>query len=547
MPLHPVHEKIVTGTLVDYIARFYLQGHSMGDCTYTITTQDDIDSLQAEIQGKWPACFTVINIRGATGTLNFTTLNQTGSINVDNNPELEVLSLPEMLSLSSLEMSNSASLTTLIVPKISADSVESTFNSIPFISFNITDAPNLSVVNLTSLNSVYSLSIFGRHGALVDGLFNISSASSISTDARIDVSSLESAQDIQLLGSGSLGYSRLTSVGNLALLNATSEPFTSLGLTARNEALPPIQVNESLTLHTAFGGDNFGQAGLGRIGTVGADLNITAYSNLNVTFGALTAVGATLSLTNNTNCTFDFNRVSSLGDLVLLDNVDTVLPLFPQLEMAENIHMRGYIDTSTGPNIFPSLVHVKGDVVIEAWNADFNCSALVSQKNRVLINSLACNGTDNGTSTSVPNPSAPNPSASIPPASNSKGLSRGALAGIGVSSGLVGIGLIAAAVWLFVHYKRRIDKLNLELAQRPQQSTDGTTTEDVRPDVSGLYEASGEGIVREKPDDPLVEMPVPPAEKPDDPLVELPVPVAELPTLEDLDDRPLYSSPTTGG
>ncbi|TRX90022.1 hypothetical protein FHL15_009123 [Xylaria flabelliformis] len=515
----------------------------MDDCTYTIATQDDIDSLQAEIQGKWPACFTVVNIRGATGTLNFTTLNQTGSIYVDNNPELEVLSLPEMLSLESLVISDSASLTTLIVSKISADSVESTLNSIPLISFNITDAPNLSVVNLTSLDSVHSLSIFGGHGAPVAELFNISSASSISTDARIDVSSLESAQDIQLLRSGSLGYSRLTSVGNLTLLNATTEPFTSLGLTARNEALPPIQVNESLTLHTAFGDGTFSQAGLGRIGTVGADLNITAYSNLNVTFGALTAVGATLSLINNTNCTFGFSRVSSIGDLTLLDNVNTVLPLFPQLQMAENIHIRGYIDTSTGPNIFPSLVHVKGNVVIEAWNEDFNCSALVSQKNRFLINSLACNGTDNGTSTS-----APNPSASIPPASKSTGLSPGALAGIGVSSGLVGIGLAAAVVWLFVHYKRRIDKLNFELAQRPQQSTGGPTTEEnIRPDVSGLYETSGAGIVREKPDDPLVEMSVPPTEKPDDPLVELPVPVAHLPTLETLDDRPLYNSPRTEG
>ncbi|KAI0552315.1 hypothetical protein F4679DRAFT_535257 [Xylaria curta] len=510
----------------------------MDNCTYTIATQDDIDNLQGEIQGRWPACFTVVNITGATGTLNFTTLNQTGSINVDNSPELEVLSFPEMLSLQSLEISNSTSLTTLIMSKISADSIESTFNSIPFISFSITNAPNLSVFNLSSLNSVYGLGIFGPHGDLgVAGLYNISSASSISTDSRIDLSSLESAQDIQLVGSGSLGYSRLTSVGSLTLLNAAPEPFTSLGLTDRNEPLPPIQVNKSLTLNTAFGDGNFNQAGLGRIGTVGADLNITAYSNLNVTFSALTTIGATLSAINNTNCTFGFSRVSSLGNLTLLDNVDTTLPLFPQLQMADNIHIRGNIDTSVGPNIFPSLIHVKGNVVIEAWNADFNCSALVSQKDRFLINSLACNGTDNGTSASVPSPAASNPSAS-----KSTGLSPGALAGIGVSSGLVGIGLIAAVLWFFVRFKRRIDKL--ELAQQPQQSTGEAMTEGLNPDASGLYETSGAGIVREKPDDQLREMYVPPAEKPDDPLVELPVPVAQLPTFEALDGRPAYDSPT---
>lgn len=165
---------------------------------------------------------------------------------------------------------------------------------------------------------------------------------------------------------------------------------------------------------------------------------------------------------------------------------------------------------STGPNIFPALKLARGNVTIEAWNEDFNCSKLVSQWNNGLIHQLSCNGTDNGTSHAP----APSPSHALSNTTGSFTLSLGASVGIGVGSGLFGIGLIAAVAWLLFHYKHRLDKL--ELAQRQQLITgiNETLTEDIAPDVSGLHETSGIGILREKPDDPLVELPVPAVELP---------------------------------
>lgn len=83
------------------------------------------------------------------------------------------------------------------------------------------------------------------------------------------------------------------------------------------------------------------------------------------------------------------------------------------------------IYSSTGPNIFPVLTLARGTVVVEAWNDDFNCSVLVSLKNNNKINNLVCNGTYNGT-----------PIPSMSP-SGHDGLSAGAKAGIGVSSGIL--------------------------------------------------------------------------------------------------------------
>ncbi|KAI1170848.1 hypothetical protein F4777DRAFT_92049 [Nemania sp. FL0916] len=82
--------------------------------------------------------------------------------------------------------------------------------------------------------------------------------------------------------------------------------------------------------------------------------------------------------------------------LSVTDNADTTIPWFPALERANDIHLRGNIDKSVGPNIFPSLKAVPGTVTIEAWNSDFNCSKLVSQVQDSIIQHLVCNGTDNG-------------------------------------------------------------------------------------------------------------------------------------------------------
>jgi hypothetical protein len=153
-------------------------------------------------------------------------------------------------------------------------------------------------------------------------------------------------------------------------------------------------------------------------------------------------------------------------------------------------------------------VLARGNVTIEAWNTDFNCSKLVSQWHDGVINNLACNGTGNGTDESSPRPSAtPSPTT----ASNSP-LSSGALAGIGVGSTLFVVGVVLAIGWLAFRYKRLLHNMQEVRAQGLGTGTKEPEGDTAPLGVGGLHEADGTGIIREKPDDPLTELPVQEAE-----------------------------------
>ncbi|KAI1120020.1 hypothetical protein F5Y10DRAFT_283622 [Nemania abortiva] len=491
----------------------------MTNCTWNITTQDDIDSLQSEIGEHRPTCDGQININGATGTLNFTTLSHLGLLSVSNSPDLKVLSFPQLASLQLLEMRNVTSLTTLSIPQLSEgrlgfEAYDAYGELGPILDLNITNAPALTTINLSKSKYLGNLNLFGIYQQI--SVFDASTIFHINTDSCVDFSSAEIVHDIHFYEPSEFqpGYLchiplyNLKSVGRLTMGNSPVA-YSSFGT---HLSTTTIQVNDSVILANANDRAFTTQYEFDRIETIHSDLNVTSFSNLQVTFDGLTQVGATLSLFNNTNCTFTFDQVSSVVDLIMVDNVDTVLPLFPKLQNVDNIHIRGNIDTSTGPNIFPALKLARGDITIEAWNEDFNCSKLVSQWNDGLIHQLSCNGTSNGTS----NAPAPSPSHTPSNTTRSSTLPPGALAGIGVGSGLFGIGLVVAVLWLLFHHKYRLDKL--ELAQRQQQITGANEapTKEIAPDVSGLHETSGIGIVREKPDDPLVELPVPAVELPID-------------------------------
>ncbi|KAI0205091.1 hypothetical protein F4808DRAFT_473200 [Astrocystis sublimbata] len=484
----------------------------MNDHVWEITTQDDVDRLQYEIEGYSASAFsnTQINIIGATGTINFTMLRHLTSMSVFHSPELKVLSLPQLVYLRSLDMSNVTSLTTLSIPQLDEGSYvfEARYDSYsgvdPTLNLNITNAPALTTINLPKSNTLGNLSLFGIYQQL--DTFDITTIFSINTDSCVDFSRAKNVHNIYFHEPSefqpgyicNVGLYNLTSVGRLTMDNSPAA-CSSFGTFLSTST---IQVNDSVILANANDRAFTTQYEFDRIETIHSDLNVTSFSNLQVTFDGLTEVGATLSLFNNTNCTFTFDQVSSAVDLIMVDNVDTMLPLFPKLQNVDNIHIRGNIDMSTGPNIFPALMLARGNVTIEAWNEDFNCSKLVSQWNDGLIHQLTCNGTSNGTS-------------NAPPPSVGSGLfGIGALAGIGVGSGLFGIGLIVGVAWLFLHHKYRLDKL--ELAQQHQQTirTNQNSKKSIAPDISGLYETSGIGIIREKPDNPLAELPVPAVELP---------------------------------
>ncbi|KAI0449348.1 hypothetical protein F5B21DRAFT_520333 [Xylaria acuta] len=259
---------------------------------------------------------------------------------------------------------------------------------------------------------------------------------------------------------------------------------------------------------------NYNEIQLGRVGTVGGDLNIISNGNVHIAYDGLTEVGRSLSIRNNTNCTFNFDKVSNISSLLFTDNVDTKLPLFTALERAQNIHIHGRIDTSIGPNIFPALKYVPGNVTVEAVNDDFDCSKLVSQwKEDHIIHNLKCSGQNNETETPIPKSNnGTNTSIPTPIPTSNQSLPAGAWAGIGVGVSIAAIGILGALIWLIIHFRNRLRTLERERAQKPEE--DESSNEPEQPQIFQMQEVCGRGIFREKPDDPLVEMPTQPAELP---------------------------------
>ncbi|KAI1244725.1 hypothetical protein MGN70_014602 [Eutypa lata] len=252
-------------------------------------------------------------------------------------------------------------------------------------------------------------------------------------------------------------YQQLTVSGSLTLRNL--EPYTDKASTAQ------FWKSNEMTV-----GDN-------------VDVSSSSYSDLD--FSLLTTVGGNISFVNNTNCTFNFDKLTEATNLYFLDNINTTLPMFPVLTRARDIHLRGIIDTTSGPNIFPSLTLASGTVTIESWN-DFNCSKLVAQERDRVINKLVCYGTDNGTD--------PN------------GLAEGSI-----------------CAWLVLYFRRLLKRL-----PEPGELREGSkgkshdTAQKKRHSLDMLQQLEGRSVVREKPDDHVQELYVQPAEKPDDQIHEMP-------------------------
>ncbi|RWA03921.1 hypothetical protein EKO27_g11185 [Xylaria grammica] len=501
----------------------HLLGRQVADCTSRVTDQADVEKLTAS------PC-NAIDIQGATGSLNFTNLTSTGTITIRGSPGLEVLSFPQITSLDALEISHATALTAVSLPLLGEGFLEiqgngQTATEGHILSLNITDAPNLATLELQNSTYYEDLVLIGTPPAARDGLGigNVSTALSIVTDSCLNFAGLKTVGDLQIIGSPGCDYAllnmelvssfRVTNAGGTSIMDAQSYLFNN----------PPLQVNNSMILELStiprpapFGSE----IGLGRVTTVGDDLNITSNADAHINFYGVTDVGRTLSVFNNTNCTFDFGGVLNVANLVLLDNANTVIPSFPQLRRVENIHLRGHLNTqvappSAGPNIFPSLLLASGTVVVEAWNSDFNCSKLVSQLNAGIINSLVCNGTDNGTDHSAPRQN------------QNVELSAGAKAGIGVGSVFV-LGIVVAIVWIVVHYRNRLR--SLEKAHSQMFPASGKK-ESGEIGVGELHEMDGADFVREKPDDPITELPIGESELPGQFwVVELPAREIKLPS-----------------
>ncbi|KAI1739825.1 hypothetical protein F4680DRAFT_448442 [Xylaria scruposa] len=491
------------------------------DSDIYVTSHDDIRNGRLSMCTDYGG---TIHIRNATGTLKFTGQAHPFNISVTDCPGLQVLEFSDTFVVYNLYISEANELTTVSLPSLSTGTIE--FDSSGGDDLGSPGSPpSLAIVgaksletfdtgNLTYVWDLVWLDVGQLEGRSLESFHsaNITGANSIETNCCLDLEGLEEVLDLDVSAASGCSFtlSSMKSMGDLTLTNLGDlYPLGSLFnvpdyYSSPQPHLPSFAINGSLSLDSSLmpaGGDSEYPDGIvPRVTTVGSDFNITSNTNINLTFGALTSVGAGLYIYNNTNSGFKFDKVSTVGNMLLADNVNTTLPWFPALTRANDIHMRGYIDTSVGPNIFPALQSVTGAVVVEASNDDFDCSKLVQYHNEHIIHTLSCNGTNNGTNNGTDSSSSePN-----------QALSEGAWGGIGVAIGVVVIGLVGGLIWLYVHFKRQLRSLAKTTQQMPSIK-DTTQGHVATPRTILAEEVDGAGIIRGKLDDP-VELPVRPAE-----------------------------------
>ncbi|KAI2615499.1 hypothetical protein GGR54DRAFT_612762 [Hypoxylon sp. NC1633] len=497
---------------------------STSECpgTVYIASQTDINNTNFscyDSQVGWPRVY----ISNGTGNLDFEHFPVGQGVYVQDSPELESLSFPILSTLREFLVIDAPSLTSISLPNLTSSGSSTGNHAINASSFllEITTAPKLRNMNLGGLTSARSVVLVDTDSVQSAFIGNITAAYNMTLGGCFDFPKLEVVRSLHILNPGLCSYvmSSLTSVEDLRLTSPGFRWFEttfqaingSLIVESSDSTQPPDFID--------------GPGDITHFSTVGSHLNVTNNTSVALEFTQLTKVGGNLSVSNNMNCSLAFNQLLSVGAISMENNVDSTLPWFPYLQRADSIYLRGYIDTSPGPNIFPALTIVPGTVSIEAWNNDFNCSRLVEQWRDGTIHHLVCNGTDNATDTTTTIPSAI-PTSS--PDTSSSTLSPGAWAGIGISVGLVVIALVFGAVWFIRQNERWKMDLLERLEPQPQQDV-----EPKPPDTSILREVDGTGTIREISDDHLREAGGQAiiSERPDNHICELPVPLAELPAI----------------
>ncbi|KAI1169446.1 hypothetical protein F4777DRAFT_232982 [Nemania sp. FL0916] len=476
---------------------------TMANCTgtITVTSQDDIDNSPL---AKCSDPLLVVEVHNSNGTLNFPSITQAQRIDIHDCPQLESVDFPDLTFLNALNVTQTPALTQISFPKLVSPSDGMKGFDFAMV---INKAPALTELISANISAVSYVEIFdtgfqffheGSYNAL--GLNEVRHASIIVSDACIYFAGMQSVQNFSISGPNACpeAASALTTVENFTWTNAISE-----GDYDKN-SVSLFQINGSLVLEaTEF--QERGHVDLWRALSAGDQVNITANRNADIDLSQLATVGSTMRIQNNTNCTFNLDKLSAGQDIYMLDNMDTVLPALPGLQSADNIHFRGIISTSSGPNIFPFLKYVSGTVTIEAWNNDFDCSKLVSLQRDHIIHNLICNGT-NGTQ---------NITNSLPGASpSSSGLMASSWAGIGIGIAVVVIGVAVTLFWRTRrHYRRKLQDMTDK--KRTSSSSMNVPREGLWASaLVGLIEAEGRGVVRELPEDYIREMHVPPAELP---------------------------------
>ncbi|KAI0843924.1 hypothetical protein F5Y00DRAFT_274734 [Daldinia vernicosa] len=477
-----------------------------------ISSQEDIINLNCSCDD---AHNDQIYITNFTGELDYPHCSNLQTIDIRGSPGLKKISFPDLNRLGELLIHDATELENISLPYLYP-------NSPGYIDpyFDLLGAPNLKNVTFGDITVFSELNLASRH--IYEYSFsNITSITALVVCYDYHFENLRSVVTLQIAGNYNQYFEMLRMFSNITSLQTLTLTDVGGNIYFGNSLL----VNNSLIIENCYS-NVIGYLpiyDIKKIDSVGSDLRASNNTVTELNFRQLTTVSGDISIYNNTNCTLNLNQLSDVASLSLVDNVNTTLPWFPRLQRASNIHIRGYIDTSPGPNIFPALTAVSGNVTIEAWNDDFNCSKLVDQYQSGLIHNLACNGTNNITETNT----------GSSPGNTSPELSQGAWAGIGVGIGVFVIGTVTGMVWLLLRLKRWKNELIERIRQREALQEHHRNSLEMNhepPNLNLLLESDGTGIIREKPDDHLREAGGRAiiAEHPDDHIRELPVPPAEL-------------------
>ncbi|KAI1116722.1 hypothetical protein F5Y14DRAFT_406360 [Nemania sp. NC0429] len=460
----------------------------MGDiprCNITITNQSDIDSGSLSSCQAYATQF--INIVNATEELNFTNLTKTDYITVTQSPQLKILNFPRLELLMGLSVVEANTLSSIYLRQLRSDApriLPDQYSLGNVTSIKITDCPSLTEIDIPNAAGLHVLSLHNTP-QLTFGNPNLTSIVGIQSSTLLYLPSVGTVQNLNLMGTGT---------GNSVLLpNLTSAVNFMLDKVGPGEITfdqQTITVIDTLSIDSSIVDDFYPSKNtldLSPIGSVGNNAVITSNANVNIDLSNLDSVKGDLSINNNRNCTFDFGRLGEVINLLLLDNPNTRLRSFPSLARANTIHVRGYIDTL---NLFPALTSVSDKVTIEAWNADFNCSKLVSQYHESIIPSLSCNGTDNGTDTQ-------GPSSSPTPTPSGSGLAVGPKAGIGVGVAVGVLTAIIVIVWLVRRSKIRL-RVSIDRGSQLLPPENG--------DIANTQHSEAQGLTWKREDGPIQEI-----------------------------------------
>ncbi|KAI1114296.1 hypothetical protein F5Y14DRAFT_415319 [Nemania sp. NC0429] len=454
----------------------------------TITTQADIANLRIAS----PGCHNNITVINAEPTLTFDNITVVNGVYVRDSPNLKVLSFPDLIRLSALAIHDAPTLLNISLPSIVSVGVlpfgengwqvpqvsAAPAADLSLIVANIHNAPALKTIDFQFFSGLFGLELVGADSLasyypkssgypLITTMIN--SSQTLSLDGCFDLGDLKFAQFVRLVGRTGCYYNlrNWRSAFNLTLVN-TALSYLDIS--------HPFLVNGTLEANSLHVPDNTPPASpaLSFISSIGYNANLTSNSNVDLSLDEVETLPGSLFVRNNTNCTLSFSKLSDVtGNISMIDNSDSMLPWFPNLRRAADIHLRGNIIT---PNIFPALTSIPGTVIIEAWNSDFNCSKLVSQHLDGIIPNLSCNGTNNETEAS----------------SGAPALSQGAKAGIGVGAAVGLLGAATAIIWLVLWYKIRLK----EASQRNLTPLPGENK-----NAANIQQPGAQWAIHEKPDD----------------------------------------------